>query len=172
MFKKLAFLLFISLCFSAPSFAALHTIDIGGVTALGYDDVTGARGYLMRITNRTGTTSVLGSVVSNCPSEDNGACLQFNEFDAIGIVAESGIANGSPMWVWKSGSRCQVLWKDGQTATRGFVALCADTDGRALNIEVPTVSPVEAQHFKEIGHVCESKSSGTNVLVLCDVHFN
>ena len=148
----------------------VHLFD--GVVGFGSDDATGARGYLMRITNRTGANSVLGSVVANCPSEDNGACLQINEFDAIGIVAESGVANGSPMLVWKNGSRCQVLWKDGETATRAKVALCADTDGRAYNVAVPDSNPVVAEHFKEIGHVCESKSSGTNVLVLCDIHFN
>lgn len=39
-------------------------------------------------------------------------------------------------------------------------------------IDVPSASPVVAEHFKECGHVRESKSSGTKVLVECFVHFN
>lgn len=36
----------------------------------------------------------------------------------------------------------------------------------------PPHNPVVAEHFKEIGHVMESKNAGTNVLVRCILHFN
>lgn len=151
---------------------ALKLQHFGDCVAFGFDPDTGARGFLTRITNGTGAASVLGTLVANCPSVDNVFCLEANEFDTIGIVAEAGIANGAQTWVWKNGSRCQVLFKDGESATRGYVAISADTDGRGENIAVPSTSPAAAEHFKEIGHVAESKTAGTNVLVLCDLHFN
>jgi len=76
------------------------------------------------------------------------------------------------MWVWMPGSICQVLFKNSTASTRGNVALAADTDGRAIDVAVPSSNPVVAEHFKEIGHVLETKSSGTNVLVLVATHYN
>ena len=151
---------------------ALTLLQYGNVVALGIDAATGARGFLTKIKNGTGGASVLGEVVANSTSADNEFIKEANEYDPIGVIAEAGIANGSECWVWKNGSRCQALLKDGESATRGYVALCADTDGRFLNVDVPSASPVVAEHFKEMGHVAESKSSGTNVLVLVELHFN
>lgn len=140
--------------------------------AYAFDSTNGEMGIIMKIVNGTGNASVKGSVVSNSPSADNKFVLQANEYDAIGVVAESGIAADAGTWVWKNGSRAKVLWKNGQTATRAYVALCADTDGRAINIDVPSSNPVVGEHFKEIGHVCESANSATDLLVLVDLHFN
>lgn len=47
-----------------------------------------------------------------------------------------------------------------------------DVDGRIYQVEVPSSNPVVAEHFREVGHICESKNAGTNVLVLVDLHFN
>jgi len=151
---------------------ALKLSIFDDTVALGSDQATGARGTLTRIINGCGHTSVLGECVSNSPSSDNQFVCSPSGFDCIGVVAEAGVAQGAPCWVWKNGSRCQVLFADGQSATRGQIALGSDTDGRAYNIAVPDSNPVQAEHFREIGHVCESKIAGTNVLVLCDIHFN
>lgn len=151
---------------------SLVTNHSGGVVAIGYDATTSERGFLTKMVNRTGHTSVKGEIISCSTTADNEAILQNNEYDAIGIVAEEGVTEGSEMWVWKSGSRAQVLYKDSTAATRGYILLAADTDGRAIDIAVPSSNPVVAQHFKECGHVCESKDAGTNVLVLSDLHFN
>jgi hypothetical protein len=110
-------------------------------------------GIAVKMINGTGAETVLGSVVTVSSTEDNKFALQTNEFDAIGVVAE-------------------VLFKNGEAATRGHVALSADTDGRARGIAVPSSNPVVAEHFKEIGHVLESKNAGTNILVKCILHFN
>lgn len=141
------------------------TSNPAGTSALGSNALTGERGFLVRMVNGTGAASVKGSVIAASQSTDNQFVLQANEFDAFGVVAESGVANGQPCWVWVNGSVAQVLWKDATVATRGRVTLCADTDGRAVDIAVP-------EHFKEIGHTLESKGAGTNVLVLCQLHFN
>lgn len=151
---------------------ALTLLNFGDVVALGYDSSTGERGFLTRMVNGTGGNSVKGTIVCPDSAADNKFKLQADEFDSIGVVAEAGIAGDALTWVWMNGSICQVLFKDGESATREYVLLAADMDGRGLNIAVPSANPVVAEHFKECGHVMESKSSGTNVLVLCCLHFN
>ena len=128
-------------------------------------------GFMIKLINKTGSPTVKGSVVAASDSTDNAFKLQANEYDSIGIVFESGIPDGSDAWIIVSGI-AEVLFKDGESSTREWVVLAADTDGRALNIDVPTVNPVVADHFKEIGHVLESKVAGTNILVKCVIHFN
>jgi hypothetical protein len=157
--------------FKTEKIGNLQLLVVGNV-AIGCDTTTGECGFLTKIINGTGGASVKGSVVHNADAADDKFELQDSEYDAIGVVAVGGVADGSPTWIWKNGSRCQTLWKDDTTATRGYVALCADTDGRAINVEVPSANPVVAEHFKEIGHVCESNAGGTNVLVLVELHFN
>lgn len=127
--------------------------------------------FMVKLTNKTGADTIKGSVVSCSDAVDNAFKLQANEFDSIGIVYESGVADGLEAWIIVSGI-AEVLWKDGETSTREYVALAADTDGRALNVAVPSANPVVAEHFKEIGHVLESKGAGTDVLVKCMIHFN
>jgi hypothetical protein len=153
---------------------ALQIISTGAATAgIGSDSSTGARGFLVKMINRTGHSSVLGELVSPSKSADKEAILQANEYDTIGVVAEASIAEGSEMWIWVTGSICQVLFKDSTAATRGNILLAADTDGRAIDVAEPGSGlPATDTHFKECGHVLESKSSGTNVLVLASLHFN
>jgi hypothetical protein len=152
---------------------SLQLIQTGdGKAAIGSDPVTSERGFLVKMNNKTGANSVKGSVVSASDATDNAFKLQDNELDAFGVVAEDGVADGSDCWVWMNGSACQVLWEDGEDATREYVALSSDVDGRGFDIAVPSSNPVQAQHFKEIGHTLESKGSGTDVLVLCMLHFN
>jgi hypothetical protein len=151
---------------------ALILTSTTGLVALGSDSATNERGFLVKFINRTGATSVKGTVVSASTATDREVIKQANEFDSIGVIAEAGIAEGSDMWLWMCGSVAQVLMKDGVAAVRGYVALAADTDGRADNVDVPTSNPVVAQHFKEIGHVMQSVNAGTNVLALVCLHFN
>jgi len=140
--------------------------------AIGHDSVTGETGYLQRLKNTTGAVSVKGTLVTQSTTADDSLVLEVNEFDTFGIVAESGVADNEFVWVWKNGSRALVLFKDANSSTRGYVAIASDTAGRAVNVAVPSSTPAAAEHFKEIGHVLESKSDGTDVLVLVELHFN
>lgn len=144
----------------------------GGKVRLIYDPLTEEKGIQTKIINKTGAASVKGCLVTASKSYDMAVELQTNEFDTIGIIAESGIEDGVEVWIWKNGSICQVLANDNDAATRGFLAIADATNGRATFIEVPNTNPVQAEHFKEIGHVLESKAGGVNVLVLCEIHFN
>ena len=152
---------------------AISVASQGGVVAIGYDSATNERGFLVKIINRTGHSSVKGELVSCSTTADREAILQANEYDTIGIVQEAGVAEGSEMWMWISGSVCQVLYKDSNAATRGNILIAADTDGRAIDISNPGGGlPGTDTHFKECGHVLESKTAGTNVLALASIHFN
>jgi hypothetical protein len=151
----------------------LSILSHGGVVALGYDSSTNERGYLNKIVNRTGGNSVKGSLVSASTTADLEAILQANEYDSFGVVAESGVAEGAEMWIWCNGSICQVLFEDGVTPTHGNILICSDVDGRGDSISNPGSGlPAVDIHFKEAGHVLESKASGTDVLALCMLHFN
>jgi len=133
---------------------------------------SGLYGIAVRMKNGTGSASVLGSLVSVSQAADNVFILQNNEYDSIGVVAESGVANGEECYVIISGV-ARVLFKDGESSTRGNILLAADTDGRGYNVANPGGGlPGTDAHFKECGHVLQSVSSGTNILVYCVLHFN
>jgi len=152
---------------------SLSIVSHGGVVALGYDSATNERGYLVKMINRTGHSSVKGELVSCSTAADREVILQANEYDTVGVVEEAGVAEGSEMWVWMIGSVCQVLYKNSVAATRGNILIAADTDGRAIDIANPGGGiPGTDTHFKECGHVLETKIAGTNVLALAILHFN
>lgn len=147
--------------------------DVSEAVRLHYDPVTGERGMVLRVTNRTGGSSIKGMIVSPSQTADREFTAQSNEFDSVGVVAASGVPEGGQMWVWAIGAICQVLIKDGTSVARGNLLIAADDDGRGLGITNPGVGlPAAETHFKECGHVLESKDAGTNVLALCMIHFN
>lgn len=151
---------------------ALTVITAAGLAAIAGDTTTGERGFLTKMINRTGHTSVKGELVGASTAADKEAILEANQYDTFGVVQEAGIAEGSEMWIWGDGSIAQVLFKDSVASTRGNILLAADTDGRAIDIANPGSGlPGTDTHFTECGHVLESKSAGTNVLVLCRLHF-
>jgi hypothetical protein len=151
---------------------AFYVNAIDYINSLSRIKLTPEGGYAIRMTNRTGAPSVKGSIVSVSESVDDSVNLQNNEYDAVGVVYESGIAVGSLMWVVVAG-RVQVLMKNTVATTRGGVLISANTDGRADWIANPgTGLPAVDVHFKEIGHCLESKAGGTDVLVYGIIHFN
>jgi hypothetical protein len=151
---------------------AISMIQAGGVVAIGHDSATGERGFMTKVINRTGHTSVKGELVALSTATDKEVILQANEYDTVGIVQEAGVAEGSEMWIWGDGSICQVLYKDSTASTRGNILIADAVDGRGSDIANPgTGLPAAETHFKECGHCLESKSAGTNVLALCRIHF-
>jgi hypothetical protein len=130
-------------------------------------------GLAVLLTNKTGAASVKGTVVTTGAVVDNSFEVQAAEYEAAGIVYDSGVADGSDCWVVVSGI-AEVLMKDGVAPIRGDWCKCADTDGRAE----ATVPPVGigaltvSEHFKEVGHCLESKAAGTDVLAKVLLHFN
>ena len=133
---------------------------------------TAEGGLAIKLTNKTGSASVKGSVVSCSTGTDNAFMLQANEYDSIGVIYENDVADASECWVVVAGI-AEVLLKNSTASTRGDIAFAADTDGRFISTTPGGSPPVATDtHFKEIGHVLETKSSGTNVLCKCVIHFN
>ena len=148
---------------------ALRSVKAGDNVRLAYDTVTLESGLQLKV--QIAENVVKGEVLSVSPSADNKYIKQANEFDACAIAYEAGSADGY-IWVWTTGAICQVLLKDTIASTRGYLAISADTDGRADSLDIATISgtPATTAHFKEIGHHKESKAGGTNVLTL--IHFH
>jgi hypothetical protein len=127
-------------------------------------------GQAIRLVNKTATASVKGTVVSVSDTTDNAFRTNPTDGDMpIGVVYEDGIADGSDCWVVISG-KAQVLLVNSVATTRSYVAYSSATV--AGRIDTSASAPAAAQHFREIGHTLETKTAGTNVLVLCIVHFN
>lgn len=152
--------------------ALQYISDGAGKVAIGYDSSTGERGFLMKMTNKTGSNTVKGSLVSAHSSVDMSFGLQSNEFDTFGVVYEAGVADGSDAWIWLNGSIAEVLVENNERPVLGYLVIAAATDGRCKFIAIPTGNPNVSDHFREVGHCLESKTQGTDVLVRAHLHFN
>jgi hypothetical protein len=135
-----------------------------------------ANGVVMtRLINKTGAASVLGTAVESDTTTDlavkpcGAPCTE-----PIGAIAENGIADGSLVWVGRAGP-VQFLLEDTTGATHGNWAKTSDTvDGRidATNAAPPGGGiPELDEHVREVGHVAETKSGGTDVLCRINCHF-
>jgi hypothetical protein len=150
---------------------------IGAGVRLVYDATTGEAGMQVRLTNRTGGTSVKGTLLE-CSGTYNRAVATAaaDAPDVVHVCAESGIADGSEVWCWCVGSVCQVLLQNSTAATRDYwVRTSTSAAGRAdaTNSAPPggTITALEG-HFDEVGHALESKTAGTDVLALISFHPN
>lgn len=137
--------------------------------------LTDEGGYAIKMTNKTGANSIKGTVIDTSDTLDNSFKIEEGDgIDAIGVVYEDGIADGLDCWVVIEGI-AEVLLKDGTTSTRNYWVKVSDVAGRAdaTNAAPPggTIAALE-QHFGEIGHCLESKSSDTNVLCKIILHKN
>lgn len=142
--------------------------------SIGITMLTKEGGIAIRILNKTGAASVKGTVVRMDSTTQNSFNLQAAQYDAIGAVYESGIADGALCWVVMMGI-AEVLLEDSTASTTGNWVYASTVDGRA---NASLAQPAGAgfvnaeEHFKEIGHCLETKNAGTNVLCKVLMHFN
>ena len=130
---------------------------------------TGDGGLFQYFTNNTGATSVLGTIVVASTAVSNAVSIAPASTQMpIGVIAESGVANGSPVKVVTYG-KAYVLLKDGESATMGYWCGVSDTAGRMYQ---QSTVPATTDHNREIGHSLATTSSGTDVLSLIQMHFN
>jgi len=130
--------------------------------------------FMVQMVNKTGAVSVKGDVVMPSDSTDNAVALIVqNEPDPIGIIYESGVADGDLVWV-VCGGKAQVNFIGNATRgqlVRGFLTGDAGfITGKALAESIPTSPFATDKHFYEIGHVIESRTGAG--LAWCMVHFN
>ena len=140
--------------------------------------VTEDGGLAVSLVNKTGTTSVKGTLVHADANVDAAFILTpVNDVDAFGVVygndAGAQVADGVACWVVIAGL-AYVLFQ--AATTRGHFArmtITADADdaaGYAISEAVPTSPFYTDKHFGEIGHVLET--IGAPGLALCVLHFN
>jgi hypothetical protein len=128
-------------------------------------------GVATRYINGTGAPSVKGTIMKLSTIPDTVILNPGSDPLPMGIVYESGIADGQEMWVTVA-EDAYVLIEDGTTATVGNWVKVSDTQtGRAdasnLAPEGGTIQALE-DHFGEIGHCEETVGSGTDIL--CKIH--
>lgn len=137
--------------------------------------ITPIGGICIRLLNKTGVASVLGTVVQADTVNDNAfkACGA-DGLMAIAVVYQVGVADGSLCWVVVYGI-AQVLLKDATLSTRGNWVYVSDVAGRAnATLAAPPGGGIPELdiHMGEIGHCIESKGADTDVLAKVVVHFN
>lgn len=118
--------------------------------------------------NNTGV-SVKGTIVIASTSIDNAVDIApANSNFPIGVIYETGINNGAFVKVVVYG-KAEVLLKNGESSTNGYWCGVSNVDGRMYQLSSLLL---DLDHNKEIGHSLQSKSDGTNVLSLIQMHFN
>lgn len=139
-----------------------------------YDPATNEAGFQIKLTNKTGANSVKGDIVEPSDTTDRGfKLIPVGGIDPIGVVYETGIADGAECWIWLQGI-VEVRYQ--AATTRDYfarVTVSADTDdaaGVAIAEPLPTSPFATDKHFQEIGHVMES--IGAAGLALTVIHFN
>jgi hypothetical protein len=125
------------------------------------------------LTNKTGAASVKGTMASPSATTDLAFDLVTNQYDAIGVVFDDGVPDGGLCRVVINGL-VQVLFENGNAPVREYWLRASTVAGRGYNEAAPSGGGFvnAAEHFKEVGHVLESKTAGTDVLAWCLVHFN
>lgn len=123
-------------------------------------------GLAVWLLNKTGGASVKGTVVMADTTTDN-ACktADADTVYPIGVIYDSGVADGKMVWVVVSGI-AQALLKNSTATTRGYTGFVSDVAGR-----MDTASGTPATHDREIGHCLESNAGGTDQLVNVVLHF-
>lgn len=117
--------------------------------------------------NNTGV-SVKGTIVVASTTINNGVDIApANSEMFIGVIYENGILNGLPVKVVVYG-KAEVLLKNTLASTRGYWCGVSDVTGRMYQMSLVPA----AEHNREIGHSLESKTAGTNVLSLVQIHTN
>ena len=134
----------------------------------GAGGITSDGGRFVSLINKTGAASVKGTIVrASTTTDDAFEVAPISSDEPIGIVLDNGVPDGSYCRV-VTGGKAQVLLEDGVASTHGYwVEMSATVAGRAI----VAADPVPATHWSEVGHCLESKVSGTDVLMWCNVHF-
>ena len=136
--------------------------------------ITPEGGYAIKLINKTGGASVKGYAVTTSDTTDNAARnIVVDVPNPIGVIYESGVADGQPMWVVVSGI-AEAYFQNAPTRAflaRGFIT--GDTgyvSGQIKSEALPTSPFATDKHFYELGHILETK--GAPGLAKMVLHFN
>lgn len=137
--------------------------------------ITDAGGHAVRLINKTGAPSVKGTLVKAGTVDGSFIVTAADEAMPIGVVYQTGVADGDLCWVVNYGI-AEVLLEDATASTAGYWCRTSTTvAGRGtMNTASPPGGGITEldQHEREIGHCIESKAQGVNVIAKCIMHFN
>lgn len=133
-------------------------------------------GRMVRMINKTGATSVKGTVVE---TDSVGTDFAFKlseatDSDMMAVIFEDGIPDGQPCFIVTHGP-VQALLKDATASTRGNWVHHSDVAGRVdATLAIPPLGgQVQTDaHFTELGHCMESVTAGVDKLAWIFIHFN
>lgn len=126
-------------------------------------------GFAILLNNKTGGTSVKGSIVAVGAAVASSVILApANSEVNIGVIYNAGVADGADVWVVTHGM-ADVLLKDGQAGVMGQWVGVSDVAGRAYCTSAPGTT---SEHNREVGHCMQTISSGTGVVMRCHLHQN
>jgi hypothetical protein len=128
--------------------------------------ITDIGGIAIKLTNKTGSSSVKGEVVKPNAALANSIVKNgISGTEAIGVFLDSDIADGSEAWIVVTGIAEVRADAAGFSIGDRLIASSATT-GRAETNN----SPANTVHFTEIGHTLENAAA--NALGKCALHFN
>ena len=128
--------------------------------------MTNRGGYAIKLTNKTGSNSVTGQLVQTDTTTNDAVNLSgVNSDDTIGIILDSGVSDGTDMWVVVYGIADVLMNAVG--SVRGDRIISAPVGGFATPWNV---GGAVATHFQEIGHCIETRVGAG--LARCVLHFN
>ena len=129
---------------------------------------TSEGGIYQTFINDTGAVSIKGTiVVASTAISDAVQIAPASSVMPIGVIYEDGVADGNNVKVVTYG-KAEVLLKDGEESNYGYWSAVSDVAGRMFQEATPNAS----EHYREIGHSLDEKTSGTDVLSLVQIHFN
>ena len=121
--------------------------------------ITSDGGLAIKLVNKTGGTSVVGSVLALSTSYNDAVVLADASTPVIGIMSSVGVEDGRYVWVTVFG-KVKVRVKDGVAVGRGVLLKCSDVPG-----SVDVVSDVDAFTGYSIGYSSNESVGGVDCTV-------
>jgi hypothetical protein len=133
--------------------------------------ITDDGGIAFPFINKTGAPSVKGNLVEPHSDANSIELTDADSLDPIGVIYNSGVPDGSMVWVVMYGKAKVLLDEDTGSTAGNWVE--ASEAGYADATQAGPPGAVLA-HFQEIGHCIETVSAGgvgTHVLCTIIIHF-
>lgn len=142
---------------------------------MGETMITELGGLARKYTNKTGAPSVKGQLVAISTGTDDAVdTTGVSAINAMGVIYNSGVADGSDVWVVTDGP-AEVLLKDTTAATKGYWVSTSDTAGRADATSATAPADVGGAanqgNLKRIGRCIKSVGAGSDVLAKVHLSF-
>jgi len=115
--------------------------DAAGVfTSPAFDfGITAEGGLAFKLTNKTGVASIKGTAINISPLYDSSFIAATDPYTVIGFVYNSGVADGSDVWIVRDG-KTDFLLEDGYAATpNSWIRLSSITAGRCIPQSYPGI---------------------------------